>query len=357
MSSYIDSYKKSYMQKILLFAVFLLNSVLLFAQSNNPANGTQPEKWCGTTDLSIAKLRELRPTPPKPYKGAGPTLYIPMTLHIVGNDNGSGYYPLRNAYDAFCQLQTDYAPADMVFYLVDTIRYHQNTVYNNHQDFTVGGDMVADYSQPGTLNCFITEVAAGACAYAWYGGAIVLKKSCTTRPNHTWAHEAGHYFSLPHVFVGWEGQSVNAAQPAPAVTNDGTEVELADSSNCTTAGDLFCDTPADYISKRWSCDANHNSQTLIDPTGAPFKASGEYYMSYSSDACMSRFSPQQITAMRDYAQTTLNTITNLTAPPDQPLIPSSLVFRPIVWLRATTRSRFDGTATRTPQNTFWKFRA
>jgi hypothetical protein len=162
------------------------------------------------------------------------------------------------------------------------------------------------------------ESAAGNCGYAWFGGAIVLKNSCTTKPSHTWAHEAGHYFSLPHVFVGWEGQNINTQLPAPAVTTDGTEVELADSSNCATAADGFCDTPADYISYRWSCDAAHNSQPMLDPTGRSFKASGEFYMSYSLDGCMTHFSPQQITAMRSYAQTTLSTITQLTPPPFQP---------------------------------------
>ncbi len=244
-------------------------------------------------------------------------LYIPVTLHIVGNDDGTGFYPPKSAYEAFCQLQRDFIPGDMVFYLADTLIYHRSTLYNNHSDFGTGADMVTDYAVPNTLNCFIVESAAGNCGYAWYGGAIVLKNSCTTLPGHTWAHEAGHYFSLPHVFSGWEGQTVNTSVAAPFTTTSGDEVELADSSNCATAGDLFCDTPADYLSYRWSCDAARNSQNLIDPTGRNFKATGEYYMSYALDNCMTKFSPQQLTAMRDYAQTNLPSITQLTAPPYQ----------------------------------------
>ncbi len=295
------------MQKILL-AFLILNSFSLFAQSN----------WCGTPNPTRTQLRRIRPVSPEPYRGNGTKLYIPVTLHIIGNDDGTGFFPAKNAYDAFCQLQTDFADSDISFYLADTLQYHRSTLYNNHPDFTVGGQMVSDYSVPSTLNCFIVENAAGNCGYAWFGGAIVLKNSCTTKPNHTWAHEAGHYFSLPHVFVGWEGQNINMQLPAPAVTSDGTEVELADSSNCATAADGFCDTPADYLSYRWSCDVTRNSLQMLDPTGRAFKASGEFYMSYSSDGCMTHFSPQQITAMRDYAQTTLPSITQLTPPPFQP---------------------------------------
>ena len=301
------------MKKTRLIFFALISCTLAIAQSN----------WCGAPTPSRAQLRTLRARPTVPYTQLGTKLYVPMTLHIIGNDDCTGYYREKAAYDAFCQLQTDFEPVDIVFYLVD-IRYHCNTLYNNHQDFGVGGDMVADYSVPNTLNCFITEVAAGACAYAWPGGAIVLKNSCTTKPNHTWAHEAGHYFSLPHVFLGWEGQTVNRLLPALTTTDDGSEVELADGSNCLTAGDGFCDTPADYISDRWSCDTARRSQSLIDPTGTSFTADGNYYMSYSLDACMSKFSLEQMTAMRDFAQSNLSNLVQLTPTPYLPVAQATL---------------------------------
>lgn len=291
------------MKKTLLSFFVLLSCTIASAQAN----------WCGAPTPSRAQLRTLRSRPTVPYSQLEDKIYVPMTLHIVGNDDCTGYYSEKMAYDAFCQLQTDFEPVDIVFYLVG-IRYHCNTLYNNHQDFSVGGDMVTDYSEPNTLNCFITQVAAGACAYAWPGGAIVLKNSCTTKPNHTWAHEAGHYFSLPHVFLGWEGQTVQRFLNAPTTTDDGSEVELADGSNCLTAGDRFCDTPADYISDRWSCNSDRQSDELIDPNGTTFTADGNYYMSYALDNCMSKFSLEQMTAMRDFAQSNLSNLVQ-PAPP------------------------------------------
>ncbi|WP_462248840.1 zinc metalloprotease [Ekhidna sp.] len=58
----------------------------------------------------------------------------------------------------------------------------------------------------------------------------------------TIAHETGHIFSLEHTFG--TGDVLAAAAGEPFTSTD----ELVDGSNCGTAGDFVCDTPADpYI--------------------------------------------------------------------------------------------------------------
>ncbi len=56
------------------------------------------------------------------------------------------------------------------------------------------------------------------------GSGIVFQTNCVN--TGTFTHEMGHFFSLPHTF-------------------EGSGTELVDGSNCDTAGDGICDTPAD----------------------------------------------------------------------------------------------------------------
>jgi hypothetical protein len=119
----------------------------------------------------------------------------------------------------------------------------------------------------------------------------------------------GHDLSLPHTFVGWEGTTVDGTKPAPNKIGN-KNVELADSTNCSKSSDGFCDTPADYISNRWTCNSDKKSTELTDPKGNKFRADGRFYMSYSNDACMDRFSPGQMTAMHANADSEKSSFQN-----------------------------------------------
>jgi hypothetical protein len=128
--------------------------------------------------------------------------------------------------------------------------------------------------------------------------AIVLGSACSGANNSTWSHEAGHHFSLPHPFSGWEGTDWNYSQPAPNTVGN-RQVERIDGSNCENAGDYFCDTAPDYLNDRWQCDDNHESEQIQhDPNNVAFRSDATLIMGYASDACTSRFTPEQIDAMR-----------------------------------------------------------
>ena len=98
----------------------------------------------------------------------------------------------------------------------------------------------------------------------------------------TLEHEMGHYFSLFHTH---------------GTTNFGTTDELVDGSNCTTAGDRICDTPADP-----NLSGKVNSSCLY--IGTDRDANGQLYvpdptniMSYSH--CDDRFSTGQYVRARE----------------------------------------------------------
>ncbi|MEO6039076.1 MAG: zinc-dependent metalloprotease [Saprospiraceae bacterium] len=296
-------------RKSLLFALFLLVGQLVGAQ------GIISNNWCGTTGRSAWLTQYQDHRDDVQYRsGDSSWLYVPMTIQIVGNDDGGGYYPLEFAFRVLCEMNEQYQAAHIRFYLMpgDAVRYLNNTKWYMH-DFDAGSELINSNRLPDRLNAFIVADPAGNCGYSWQD-AIVIGKNCSQKGNSTWAHEAGHHLSLPHPFVGWEGTTWNYSQPAPDSVG-GNAVERVDGSNCYEAGDRFCDTRPDYINYRWPCDGNFESQfPLKDPTGQEFRSDASLIMGYSYDACASRFTPEQIEAMRANLNTEHSNYLQITEP-------------------------------------------
>ncbi len=278
------------------FVILLLNAFSpLFSQkmlSGQPCGTTGKTPWLEWYQQHRNELAQERGTDTA-------WLYVPMTLHLVGTDNGSGYFKLEQAIRAVCEMNDQYADAHIRFYLYpgDPVRYHDNTSWYNHEYYPGGDEMINDNRLPDRLNAFVVADPAGNCGYSWQD-AIVLGSGCSGIGNSTWAHEAGHHLSLPHPFVGWEGTSWNYNNPAPEKVG-GQLVEKTDSSNCFDASDGFCDTRPDYLNYRWTCDDNKLSITAQrDPDSVQFRSDATLIMGYALDACASRFTPEQIEAMR-----------------------------------------------------------
>ncbi len=285
----------------LKFYLFLVAVLFLSAGSLTAQND---KNYCGYTGYSpwLTWYQDNK-TAIAQERGSGDTtwLYAPVTIHIVGSNNGNGYYRFDQAIRAVCEMNEQYAPAHIRFYLMpgDPVQYHNNSTWYTH-DWSGGSDMINSIL-PGLedrLNAFIVDDPAGNCGYSWQD-AIVLAKSCSASGNSTWAHEAGHHFSLPHPFYGWEGHdNYDYSQPAPD-SWDNYPVERTDTSNCYESGDRFCDTRPDYLNFRWPCNENGESYELQhDPNGVPFRSDASLIMGYTYDACASRFTPEQIEAMR-----------------------------------------------------------
>lgn len=274
----------------LLLLNFLFLSVFSFAQTNSNLHP------CGTQDGKVTWLEDYQKNP-QAYSRSDDMLYMPVTIHLVGDNNGNGYFSLKNVLSSFCTLNEDFLPSNIQFFIKGDIRYIDNSSYYNH-DGNTGYTMMNNNNVPRTINCYIVDDPAGACGYSIYGLGVALAKGCTGPNSHTWAHELGHNLSLPHTFFGWEGYEHDYTKPAPAFTN-GNRVERMDGQFCSNAGDGFCDTPPDYLNYRWSCDNDGFSSIFqITPDSVAFKSDGTLFMAYSNDNCMSRFSDDQIGAMR-----------------------------------------------------------
>ena len=301
---------------LLAFFLFLISWPCLQAQT--------PELHSCGTQMGRSKWLKKYQANPSIYRHAADTvIWVPLTIHVLGNDNGAGYFADQSVYDALCTLNADFEQADIQFYLREDFRYINSTAYNDHPNVDVGAEMMFTYNIDSTLNCYIMDGPAGNCGYNLPYAGIALGESCAGPDDHTWAHEVGHALTLPHPFLGWEGgQTHDGTKPAvygqaapEKVTYDYTSfqqvyytdtliidtalVEKMDGSNCHIAADGFCDTPPDYIASRWQCNGDNNSTIeQTDPNGVKFISDGQFIMSYALDNCSSTFSPEQVGAMR-----------------------------------------------------------
>lgn len=245
-------------------------------------------------------------------------IFMPVTIHNVAQDNGTGRLGLAQILEQFCVLNTDYDSANIHYFINWPIRNINNSGFASHPDIVAGAQFMLQYKVPGTMNSFICASAAGNCGYNMKYAGNIMAHSCMS--GHTWSHEVGHYMNVQHPFLGWEGKRWDAITPTPRqvradYTNfhdsivgrdtiiwDTLDVELTDRTNCLTSADHLCDTYSDYISYRWQCTGTNSisNELQTDPNGVQFRSEGNLIMSYSGDACQRRFSPDQITLGRAY---------------------------------------------------------
>lgn len=276
-------------------------TLLAFCLLNVSANAQS--SFCGTGIEDQAYLLNLRAANFNIDKADQGIIYIPLQIHNVGNDNAVGFFSNLIIFESLCTLNQDFLPSGMQFYLENEINYIRNTSWNDHPEFQKGEEMMLKNNYPNVVNCYLVANPAGNCGYYTYrGDAVALSKNCVGKNSHTWAHELGHYFSLPHTFYGWEGiRYSNGKATEDYQSQVFTSIENVERKNCKFQADNFCDTEPDYISNRWTCSGDGFSGSILkDTKDSTFRVDGTLFMSYSNDECMKRFSADQMSAMLNY---------------------------------------------------------
>lgn len=212
--------------------------------------------------------------------------YVPVRFLLVAKSDGSGRTSERAGLQALCRLNEAYLDQDIQFYLKEFKYINSNSIYSNPSSFS-GSNAIAGNMTYNAINVFMVHEMEEEGVLAYYqpeagpnGNDWVVSLESAAGQDLVLPHEVGHFFSLNHTFYGWEcnGGWVPAdGNPVGANTPCGEPAERVNGSNCTTAGDQICDTPADYMFPSNSC-----SYTLDvkDINGALLAPDIHNYMNY-----------------------------------------------------------------------------
>lgn len=202
-----------------------------------------------------------------------------------GNFNGQSYPSVLqaihegNTYLASSGISL--ALAGSPTYIDDSVMYNAYGIWDTFLEFAQEND------KPGYINFYTKNYPGTSTAYSNYPG-YANRQVYGSISGKVVAHEVGHYFYLFHTFGGSMFGQVSE--------------ELVDGSNCTTSGDLICDTPADPypLVSVDPFDCQYNG-TVTDANGDLYQPLTDNIMSYYPIPCWETFTNGQISRMQEVA--------------------------------------------------------
>lgn len=259
-----------------------------------PALSQEVDEYCGTTidPTNLDQLIELNErwtnrsessSEVKAYGGS--TYYIPVQLHLIRQDNGLGGISEADALAALDRMNEFYIDASIHFYQCGGIDLIDNSTYYDYNKSQMAA-LDAAYSQSNVVNIYVANSATNSsgssiCGHAEFPGGLDFIMQTTSCMNNgsTLAHEMGHYLGLYHTHSTTFGD------------------EAVDGSDCTTQGDLICDTPAD---PRLSSGNNFDNDgciyygTDVDEHGETYSPMVTNILSYASKECRYKITEGQL---------------------------------------------------------------
>ncbi len=213
---------------------------------------------------------------------------VPLKFFLIRQSNNTGGLPESRISSLIDEVNNIYSPAGMVFFQVeDPTIIASDNFYN--LDSSEENELAASRDLSGVINIYVSEnLTSGGSALCGYTrfppstDRVFLAADCADNEFGTTAHELGHYFTLYHTH---------------GKTNTGTTDELVDGSNCTTAGDDICDTPADPNLSGLVSGCSYTG-SLKDINGAFFAPNPRNIMSYAPNGCRDFFSTGQFERIR-----------------------------------------------------------
>lgn len=187
----------------------------------------------GSQDLGLATTQAPLPCVDRTFT---------IVAHIVRDTFGEPNVTEQEIMMAVDSMNNAFAPICINFEIC-AFRDIPNFQYDNIEDEDELNEMFAYYNEEKRINMyFISSSYEPFCGKTTIGGIAtepemnpgiaIIKGDCMVEGFKTVTHEMGHFFDLLDTFE-------DAGTP---------DAELVDGSNCTTNGDLVCDTPADpYI--------------------------------------------------------------------------------------------------------------
>ncbi len=302
---------------LFLFGCFL--TPLPMSAQNAAHNHLQCGTSIETQQVLYKDMVELRKRYPNVVASRAVS-YIPVWFHMVTKSDGTGRTTQANVAEMLCAWNKIYEDngLEMQFYIKGFSEINLDALYNGPQSFA-GTNRMITTKKTDAMNIYLTNNAGdgtgtgtvlayysngdGNYSYDW----IVCSNSQVNAASAgTIAHEAGHMFTLPHTFFGWETTAAptGAAPCAPATVgynNRLIQVEkvarTGSTKNCDVAADGFCDTQADYnLGFGWGGGCTW-SGIAKDPDCVPLDPDEANIMGYFLN-CLKTFSTEQKNAMR-----------------------------------------------------------
>ncbi len=274
------------------------------------ANSIAQELQCGTiiTDDDLLQLSQARIAQVLTVGATSEIKHFAVQHHIVRKSDGTGGLSPSVIPQIMDELNEQFAAANIQFcncYAIDYIDSDTLYDFTSHQESLVR----STYDNPNAMNVYyfnsVEERGDRVAGYTHSPGPgwnfIMIDKHYAANGS-TVIHEFGHAFGLLHTHhVSGLGSG---------------EKELVERTNCDTAGDRFCDTPADpnllqdidgdgqkeyLVDNENDCNYTGTQYDIKDLNGDFYQPNTRNFMSYSRSKCQDEFSPEQINKMNEVA--------------------------------------------------------
>lgn len=200
-----------------------------------------------------------------------------VRVHLFADEYGAFGISDTELSNCFVRLNNDFAGSGISFEIskTDSIEYCQYSQFTFPDELN---ELKVLYYKAGLINLFLVDeittsadglVKEGYTEYPGGDDLIIIPKQFMI--DFGLSHQMGHFFGLYHTWETMFG------------------AELPDSSNCTIAGDILCDTPADTLAP---ITADCNSTLPISPSGEGFSPPISNHMS-NWPPCRCLFTIQQ----------------------------------------------------------------
>ncbi len=236
---------------------------------------TRPTQWLLDQDVNHPATYNRNASLPKANKVFSVYVYICLDTEEQPVASPSDVQP------AIDRLNTAFAPIGFSFnvcqYVTVPDYYYRELSPSGRMD-----ELFVLHYHPEVINLYITESASGDTpldGFSYMPGpgepdAVVVNADALDANSPLLMHHLGHFFGLYH-------------------TNENTTgIELANGSNCQTAGDLICDTEADPGTDTDQCV---HYTPVADAQGTRYIRPVDNYMSLYPCAC--RFTTEQYQRM------------------------------------------------------------
>ncbi|WP_430966774.1 M43 family zinc metalloprotease [Spongiimicrobium sp. 2-473A-2-J] len=248
-------------------------------------SGSSYAQMCGTTGIDGNTSKKARTTSLTNRINSNAPIVINLYFNIL-NAGSSSNVTVQQCKDALVTLNRRYAASNIVFRYNGYGNYYNNAsaVINSRTEYEGLRNINRNTSsiQVFLIDGFNINGNTGIIGRAELPGRFMaLRKDY--RNSFVFAHELGHNLNLFHTFHGMSCERDNSIPE-----------ELANGSNCASAGDLVCDTPADPCMNQGT--VNNQCGFTGNNTYSPDTRN---FMSYTRLNCGNRFTAGQISRMRE----------------------------------------------------------